>query len=160
MDQVKEQGQQKDNSQENSQDKVQVKAQDTASPILTYISELYNDPSVINHILQYYKGKHRDYLHEVELYDNVLDVLTNVITYLERIPQNRIRTKHCIYWPYNFEVGHAVPGSSGLGTFQTQDYTDEIVSKHKSAFYGITINTSRISFDQFHHDIFKLFYHW
>lgn len=129
-------------------------------PPLTCISKLENNFTVINHILKYYQGKNRYYLVEPELYDIIVDVLTNVITNLEMITPNCKRTIHCIYWPSDFEVGYPVQGSSGLGTLLSQDYTDKIVSKYKSGFYSHTIDTSKINFDQFHHDIFNLFYHW
>jgi hypothetical protein len=56
-------------------------------PPLTCIYKLENKNNftVINHILRYYHGKTRYYLDEPELYDIVVDVLTNVITNLEMI---------------------------------------------------------------------------
>jgi len=128
------------------------------TPILTFISTLDNHysgmNSVKNHILQYYRHNHRDYLDEPKLYDILVDVLTNVVKRLEKTMPNRLRTTRCMYWPSNFEVGYPVQGSSGLG-FKAHDYTDEIVATHKYSFLDLYVN-----FDQFSRDIFNLFNQW
>ena len=122
--------------------------------------DLLIDTSVIHHVIGYYKGigRLRKYINEPELLIIVKNVLIKVAQTLQLIAPNRLRTINCIYWPARFETGHAIQGSTGLGTLASEDYTTKLVKEYKEIFntYSYTYDP----YDQFYGDIYNLFMCW
>ena len=122
--------------------------------------DLLIDTPVIHHVIGYYKGigRLRQYVYEPELLLIVKNVLIKVAQTLQSIKPNRKRTINCIYWPVGFETGHAVQGSTGLGTLASEDHTNQLVSEYKQIFnkYSYTYDP----YDQFYGDIYNLFICW